>query len=68
MWVNGLASWRGMNGIVFDPGRGLLNRVDHGAETTKKCKEKGDKRASRPVEPFDVAACSGFTLLAAMAD
>ncbi|MHA1157138.1 MAG: hypothetical protein ACTSP2_00115 [Alphaproteobacteria bacterium] len=57
-----------MNGIVFDPGRGLLNRVDHGAETTKKCKEKGDKRASRPVEPFDVAACSGFTLLAAMAD
>ncbi|MHA1548579.1 MAG: hypothetical protein ACTSU0_02590 [Alphaproteobacteria bacterium] len=31
-------------------------------------RQKGDQRAPCPVEPFDMAACSGFTRPVAVAD
>ncbi len=32
------------------------------------CEEKGEKRVGHPVEPFDTADCSGFSVLWDMAN
>jgi len=49
-------------------GHGLINRVIMALKTAKICEEKGEKRVGHPVEAFDEADCSGFSVLWDMAN
>jgi len=46
----------------------LIHKVKMALTTAKICQEKGEKRVCYPVEPFDKADCSGFSVLKDMAN